>query len=145
MTLYVAVMVVLVVLLVLVPVLLWAGRRARAGEVRADPHRIHHAASPRATADTGVAASGSGQSELEALRDYLLAKARVSLGIDLAGDALAKQRVTEAAVQAIELLRHREATEINLPFLTADASGPKHFQIELHRLEVEVLLGRRAR
>jgi hypothetical protein len=142
MTLYVAVMVVLV-LLVLVPLLVWALRRARNSEVRADPHRIYSLASAQATARPSDASPA--QSDIEVVRDYVLAKARVLLNVDLTGDSLAKQRVTETAATAIQHLRFRETYDVHLPFLCADSSGPKHLQVELHRHEVEVLLGRRDR
>ncbi|HUP22169.1 MAG TPA: Hsp70 family protein [Thermoanaerobaculia bacterium] len=130
MTLYVAVMVVLV-LLVLVPLLVWALRRARTSEVRADPHRVHSLA--------------SAQADIEVVRDYVLAKACVLLKVDLTADGLATQRVTEAAATAIQHLRFRETYDVHLPFLCADSNGPKHLQVELHRHEVAVLLGRRDR
>lgn len=142
MTLYLAVMVVLV-LLVLVPLLVWASRRARTSEVRADPHRVYSAASAQATG--GPSDGSPAPSDIEAVRDYVLAKARVLLKVDLTGDSLATQRVTEAAATAIQHLRFRETYDVHLPFLCADSNGPKHLQVELHRHEVQVLLGRRDR
>jgi hypothetical protein len=124
--------------------LIWSLRRARASGVIADPHR------PPMTLEQAVLGSTTAPArpahaaqDVEAVRDYLLAKARVQTGIDLAHDALAKQRLAEAAALAVEQLRRRETAEINLPFLTADASGPKHLLVELHRAELEVLVGRR--
>jgi molecular chaperone DnaK (HSP70) len=54
-------------------------------------------------------------------------------GIDLSNDKLAVQRLREAAEKAKCELSSTATTEINLPFITADASGPKHMQVSLTR------------
>src|ERR1700760_3362577 len=71
--------------------------------------------------------------------DYLADESRKEQGIDLRRDKLALQRLKEAAEKAkIELSSSRE-TEINLPFITADASGPKHLVMKLTRAKLESL------
>jgi len=73
--------------------------------------------------------------------DYLAAEFQKEQGIDLRKDKLALQRLKEAAEKAkIELSSSKE-TEINLPFITADASGPKHLTMKLTRAKLEALVG----
>ncbi|MBI5415038.1 molecular chaperone DnaK [Candidatus Peregrinibacteria bacterium] len=72
--------------------------------------------------------------------NYLLEEFKKDQGIDLSKDQMALQRLKEAAEKAkIELSSNTE-TEINLPFITADASGPKHFVIKLSRAKLEQLV-----
>jgi molecular chaperone DnaK len=72
--------------------------------------------------------------------DYLVAEFKKSDGIDLAKDPMALQRLKEAAEKAkIELSSTMETT-INLPFITADSSGPKHLNIVLSRSKLEQLV-----
>ncbi|MCF3945581.1 molecular chaperone DnaK [Acidiphilium sp. AL] len=72
--------------------------------------------------------------------DYLAAEFQREQGIDLRKDKLALQRLKEAAEKAkIELSSSKE-TEINLPFITADASGPKHMVMKLTRAKLESLV-----
>jgi molecular chaperone DnaK len=72
--------------------------------------------------------------------DYLAEEFRKEQGIDLRRDKLALQRLKEAAEKAkIELSSSKE-TEINLPFITADASGPKHLVMKLTRAKLESLV-----
>jgi molecular chaperone DnaK len=72
--------------------------------------------------------------------DYLADEFRKEQGIDLRRDKLALQRLKEAAEKAkIELSSSKE-TEINLPFITADASGPKHLVMKLTRAKLESLV-----
>ncbi len=71
--------------------------------------------------------------------DWIVAEFRKDQGIDLSRDRMALQRLKEAAERAkIELSATLE-TEINLPFITADASGPKHLNMKLRRAELERL------
>ncbi|KAL0263841.1 UNVERIFIED_CONTAM: hypothetical protein PYX00_011142 [Menopon gallinae] len=71
---------------------------------------------------------------------YLIAEFKKDSGVDLAQDKLALQRLKEAAEKAkIELSSSLE-TDINLPFITADASGPKHLNIKLSRAKLESLV-----
>src|SRR6204780_3739160 len=72
--------------------------------------------------------------------DYLADEFRKEQGIDLRKDKLALQRLKEAAEKAkIELSPSKE-TEVNLPFITADASGPKHLVMKLSRAKLEALV-----
>jgi molecular chaperone DnaK len=72
--------------------------------------------------------------------DYLASEFKREQGIDLRGDKLALQRLKEAAEKAkIELSSSKE-TEVNLPFITADASGPKHLVMKLSRAKLESLV-----
>ena len=73
--------------------------------------------------------------------DWIVAEFRKSDGIDLAADPMARQRLKDAAEKAkIELSTTLE-TEINLPFITADASGPKHLALTLSRAKLESFIG----
>jgi molecular chaperone DnaK len=72
--------------------------------------------------------------------EWLVAEFKKNEGIDLAKDRMALQRLKEGAEKAkIELSTAME-TEINLPFITADASGPKHLQVKLTRAKLEQLV-----
>src|SRR5437763_1521444 len=72
--------------------------------------------------------------------EWLAAEFKKESGIDLAKDRMALQRLKEGAEKAkIELSTAME-TEVNLPFITADASGPKHLQIKLTRAKLEALV-----
>ena len=72
--------------------------------------------------------------------DYLADEFRKEQGIDLRGDKLALQRLKEAAEKAKIELSSSKQTEINLPFITADASGPKHMVMQLTRAKLEALV-----
>ena len=74
------------------------------------------------------------------LVDYLADEFNKEQGIDLRGDKLALQRLKEAAEKAKIELSSSSQTEINLPFITADASGPKHLQLKLTRAKFESLV-----
>ena len=75
------------------------------------------------------------------IMDWLIAEFKKDQGIDVSKDKMVLQRLKEASEKAkIELSSVME-TEINLPFLTADASGPKHLQIKLTRSKLEQLMG----
>jgi molecular chaperone DnaK len=74
------------------------------------------------------------------LVDYLAAEFQKEQGIDLRKDKLALQRLKEAAEKAKIELSSSTQTEINLPFITADASGPKHLQLKLTRSKFEALV-----
>ena len=73
--------------------------------------------------------------------DYLADEFRKENGIDLRGDKLALQRLKEAAEKAKIELSSAMQTEVNLPFITADSSGPKHLAIKLTRAKLEALVG----
>ncbi len=72
--------------------------------------------------------------------DYLADEFKKEQGIDLRGDRLALQRLKEAAEKAKIELSSSKQTEINLPFITADASGPKHLVMQLTRAKLEALV-----
>ncbi|KAL1196270.1 Heat shock 70 kDa protein 10 [Cardamine amara subsp. amara] len=75
-----------------------------------------------------------------ALLDFLVNEFKTTEGIDLSKDRLALQRLREAAEKAKIELSSTSQTEINLPFITADASGAKHFNITLTRSRFETLV-----
>jgi molecular chaperone DnaK len=72
--------------------------------------------------------------------DWLLAEFKKDQGIDLSRDAMAMQRLKEAAEKAKIELSTAQESEINLPFITADASGPKHMNLRLSRPKLEQLV-----
>ena len=72
--------------------------------------------------------------------DYLVEEFKKENGIDLKNDRLALQRLKEAAEKAKIELSSTTQTEINLPFITADATGPKHLNIKLSRAKLEDLV-----
>jgi molecular chaperone DnaK len=71
--------------------------------------------------------------------DWIVAEFKKDQGIDLSQDKMALQRLKEAAERAKIELSMAAETEINLPFVTADASGPKHLNLKLRRAELEQL------
>jgi molecular chaperone DnaK len=73
--------------------------------------------------------------------DWLNAEFKRDQGIDLSNDRMALQRLKEAAEKAKIELSSTQQTEINLPFITADASGPKHLVTTLTRAKLEQLVG----
>ena len=73
--------------------------------------------------------------------EYLVAEFKKSNGIDLSTDKMAMQRLKEAAEKAKIELSGMGQTQINLPFITADSSGPKHLDITLTRAKFEELIG----
>jgi molecular chaperone DnaK len=72
--------------------------------------------------------------------NYLVAEFKKDQGIDLQTDPLAMQRVKEAAEKAKIELSSAQSTEVNLPYVTADASGPKHMNVKLTRAKLESLV-----
>ncbi|MBQ9353247.1 molecular chaperone DnaK, partial [Phyllobacterium sp.] len=74
------------------------------------------------------------------LVEYFAAEFKKEQGIDLKNDKLALQRLKEAAEKAKIELSSAQQTEINLPFITADASGPKHLTMKLSRAKFESLV-----
>lgn len=74
------------------------------------------------------------------LIDYLAAEFKKDQGIDLKGDPLAMQRLKEAAEKAKIELSSSQQTEVNLPYITADATGPKHLVVKLTRAKLESLV-----
>ena len=74
------------------------------------------------------------------LIEYLSTEFKADSGVDLAGDPLAMQRLKEAAEKAKIELSSSTQTEVNLPYITADASGPKHLVVKLTRAKLESLV-----
>ena len=74
------------------------------------------------------------------LIDYLAEEFKKENGIDLKGDSLAVQRLKEAAEKAKIELSSSQQTEVNLPYITADATGPKHLVVKLSRAKLESLV-----
>ena len=72
--------------------------------------------------------------------DYLIAEFKKDSGIDLKTDKLALQRLKEAAEKAKIELSAAEQTDINLPFITADKTGPKHINLKMTRAKLEALV-----
>jgi molecular chaperone DnaK len=72
--------------------------------------------------------------------DYIIAEFKKEQGVDLGKDVLALQRLKEAAEKAKIELSSSAQTDINLPYITADASGPKHLSVKLSRAKLESLV-----
>ena len=75
-----------------------------------------------------------------AIVEYLIAEFKKDSGIDLKSDKLALQRLKEAAEKAKIELSSAEQTDINLPFITADKTGPKHINLKMTRAKLEALV-----
>ncbi len=73
--------------------------------------------------------------------EYLANEFKKDQGIDLRNDSVALQRLKEAAEKAKIELSSSQQTEVNLPFITADASGPKHLQVSISRAKLESIVG----
>ncbi|MCR4745930.1 MAG: molecular chaperone DnaK [Lachnospiraceae bacterium] len=72
--------------------------------------------------------------------NYMVEEFKKKEGIDLSGDKMAMQRIKEAAEKAKKELSSAQTTNINLPFITATAEGPKHFDLDLTRSKFEELI-----
>ncbi|AFQ49171.1 molecular chaperone DnaK [Burkholderia sp. A9] len=72
--------------------------------------------------------------------DYIIGEFKKEQGVDLSKDVLALQRLKEAAEKAKIELSSSQQTEINLPYITADASGPKHLNLKITRAKLEALV-----
>jgi len=77
----------------------------------------------------------------QTLINFLASEFKNKEGIDLSGDAMAMQRLKEAAENAKKELSQGQQTTVNLPFITADQNGPKHLQIEITRSKFESICG----
>jgi molecular chaperone DnaK len=73
--------------------------------------------------------------------DYLVAEFKKDQGVDISGDPMAMQRLKEGAEKAKIELSSTQETDIELPFITADQSGPKHLKIKLTRSKFEQMIG----
>ena len=105
-------------------------RRAPRPSPRRDPHQ----------ATNGDTLLGGEDFDITLL-NYLKDEFKKEQAIDLGQDKLAVQRLREAAEKAKTELSSTTQTEINLPFITADATGPKHLNIKLTRAKLEALTG----
>lgn len=85
------------------------------------------------------------QRDSQLLVDWLVGRAREQTGVDVGADGLALQRIAEAARTAREELRSQASVTVSLPFLTADATGPKHFEIQVTREALKASAARPAR
>jgi molecular chaperone DnaK len=74
------------------------------------------------------------------LIEYLAAQFKKDTGMDLHGDPLAMQRLKEAAEKAKVELSSSQQTDVNLPYITADATGPKHLNVKITRAKLESLV-----
>ena len=74
------------------------------------------------------------------IMDFLVSEFKKESGVDLKNDTLALQRLKEAAEKAKIELSSAEQTDVNLPYLTADTSGPKHLNVKLTRAKFEALV-----
>jgi molecular chaperone DnaK len=74
------------------------------------------------------------------IQEYLVGEYKKQEGIDISKDALALQRLKEAAERAKHELSTAMETEINIPYISSDANGPKHFQIKMTRAKLESLV-----
>lgn len=74
------------------------------------------------------------------LIDYLVDEFKKETGMNLKGDPLAMQRLKEAAEKAKIELSSSQQTDVNLPYITADASGPKHLSVKISRAKLEALV-----
>ncbi|MGA1272110.1 MAG: Hsp70 family protein, partial [Burkholderiaceae bacterium] len=72
--------------------------------------------------------------------DYIIAEFKKEQGVDLSKDVLALQRLKESAEKAKIELSSSQQTELNLPYITADASGPKHLNLKMTRAKLESLV-----
>ena len=75
------------------------------------------------------------------IMDWILDEFKKQEGVDISGDAMALQRIKEAAEKAKIELSGTQTTNINLPFITADASGPKHLNLDLSRSQFDRMVG----
>src|SRR5690606_18931843 len=76
----------------------------------------------------------------DTIMQWLIAEFRKVTGLDVSKDKMVIQRLKDAAEQAKIELSTKQETTINLPFLTADASGPKHLQAQLTRAKLEQMI-----
>jgi molecular chaperone DnaK len=76
----------------------------------------------------------------EQLLEHLLAEFKKESGIDLSNDKLAMQRLREAAEKAKRELDGLVQTDVSLPFITADASGPKHMNVKITKAQFEAMV-----
>ena len=89
---------------------------------------------------SGLTAAPVSDREVRAVISWLLSQAFEQTGIRVADDRLAYQRIVEAAQKAVVELKSHDTFDVSLPYLTADASGPKHLVARLTREMIEELV-----
>jgi hypothetical protein len=136
MAVQVAVIVVVVVLAVVIGAYaLGAYLRRRQDDLPAEGPRP----AARAPSRKPVVGADLPDREVRVVVNWLLTQAFEQTGIRVADDRLAYERIVSAAQKAVEALKKEPAADISLPFLTADASGPKHLEARLTREMIEEL------
>ena len=88
----------------------------------------------------GLVAPPVSDREVRAVVSWLLSQAFEQTGIRVADDRLAYQRIVEAAQKAVVELKSHDTFDVSLPYLTADANGPKHLEARLTREMIEELV-----
>ena len=91
-------------------------------------------------ASGGTPAAPISDREVRAVVSWLLSQAFEQTGIRVADDRLAYQRIVEAAQKAVVELKNHDTFDVSLPYLTADANGPKHLEARLTREMIEELV-----
>ena len=89
---------------------------------------------------SGLTAAPVSDREVRAVISWLLSQAFEQTGIRVADDRLAYQRIVEAAQKAVVELKNHDTFDVSLPYLTADAAGPKHLEARLTREMIEELV-----
>lgn len=116
-----AVVVIAVVVVIAFVVLRWGRRHEAAAPADAAPPARASALAPREARES------------QPLVEWLLERASEQTGISLANDSMARGRIADAAAKAMEDLRAGRVASVNLPFLAADARGPRHFSVRFKR------------
>ena len=120
------------------------GRKFTDAEVQKDIGLVPYKIVQHDNGDAWVATNGDtflgGEDFDKRVIDYLVEEFQKDQGIDLRKDPLALQRLKDAAERAKIELSTAQQTEVNLPYVTADASGPKHLNIKLTRAKLEALV-----
>jgi Hsp70 protein len=88
----------------------------------------------------GITAPPVSDREVRAVVSWLLSQAFEQTGVRVADDRLAYQRILEAAQKAVVELKSHDSFDVSLPYLTADANGPKHLEARLTREMIEELV-----
>lgn len=102
--------------------------------------RRREGVAPRSKAALPKRFAAPADREEQAVVAWLLSQAFEQTGVKVADDKVAYQRMVEAAQNALRELKTQAAVTISLPYLTADASGPKHFEIRLTRDVIKELV-----
>jgi len=101
---------------------------------------VRRAPAPKQPAKKLASPAPPGDREVQAVVTWLLSQAFEQTGVKVADDALAYERIVEAARKAVNQLKSQDTVDISLPFLTADASGPKHLEARLTRGMIQELV-----